>query len=133
LKKVCGVATVRELIDLTLDQKADKLKDRCVAFQTGVDVIDNQAKQSLMPRTLEETIAYENFSMLRAGTMSIGIDIPAVLDAAYEAIFQRIREDSFKKTDFAMDILAGPSSWKVPTYISEGLKWFERRLCPPKE
>lgn len=56
--------------------------------------------------------------------------IPAPLDDAYQSVYDRIKSDSFKKTDFAMDILACPEEWIVPGYIAEGLKWLEERLSP---
>jgi putative ATP-dependent endonuclease of the OLD family len=94
-------------------------------------VTDGTAKATLRPRTLEEAIVYENFGLLRSGTLSIGIIIPALLDDAYQGVYDRIRSDSFKKTDFAMDILACVEEWIVPDYIAEGLRWLEARLCPP--
>lgn len=60
-------------------------------------------------------------------------NIPAALGEAYACICDHIRSGNFKKTDFAMSILAGPISWEVPNYIDDGLKWLEGRLCPPNE
>jgi hypothetical protein len=131
LKKFCGLNTVEELVGLTLDKRSDAKKDRCLTYQGDVAVSDGGNTLQLRPRTLEEAIAYENFAMLRAGTMSIGIDIPATLEDAYQAIYDHIRSDVFKKTDFAMSILAGSSAWETPGYIADGLGWLEKRLCSP--
>ncbi|WP_149136815.1 ATP-dependent nuclease [Cupriavidus campinensis] len=133
LKKFCGQATVEGLIALTPADKQHAAKDRCIAFQTDIPVTDGAAHQTLRPRTLEEAIVYENFGLLRSGALSIGITIPPVLDDAYQSIYDRIRSDSFKKTDFAMDLLACSAKWTVPGYIAEGLRWLESRLCPPVE
>jgi hypothetical protein len=69
--------------------------------------------------------------LLRSGTLSIGVAVRTPLDEAYQDVYDRIRSDSFKKTDFAMDILACTEPWIVPDYIAEGLRWLEARLCPP--
>lgn len=94
-------------------------------------MVDGAANATLRPRTLEEAIVYENFGLLRSGTLYIGIAIPELLQEAYTSVYERVRSDSFKKTDFAMDILACADKVIVPNYIAEGLLWLEARLCPP--
>jgi predicted ATP-dependent endonuclease of OLD family len=131
LKKLCGQTTVADLIALTSAEKQHGDKDRCIAFQTDILVADGAANETLRPRTLEEAIVYENFGLLRAGALSIGITLPALLNDAYQAVYDRVRSDNFKKTDFAMDILACTEEWIVPRYIAEGLSWLELRLTPP--
>jgi putative ATP-dependent endonuclease of the OLD family len=130
LKKLCGKTTVADLIALQSVEKQHVGTDRCIAFQTDVLVTDGTAQATLRPRTLEESIVYENFGLFRSGTLSIGVDIPAALGDAYQEIYDRIRSDSFKKTDFAMAVLATDEKWVVPNYIAEGLIWLEARLCP---
>lgn len=130
LKKLCGYKTVADLIALTATQKQDLEKDRCIAFQTDILVTDGTVSETLRPRTLEEAIAYENFELLKSGTLSIGITIPETINEAYQEIYDRIRSDNFKKTDFAMSILACSEEWRVPRYIAEGLQWLETRLSP---
>lgn len=131
LKKLCGLTTIDQLIALTYAQKQHDDKDRCIAFQTDVLVEENDARAMLRPRTLEEAIVYENFGLLRSGALSIGITVRAPLSDAYQDVYDRVRSDNFKKTDFAMDILACAEKWIVPGYIAEGLKWLESRLLPP--
>ena len=131
LRKLCGRNTVADLMAMSAEEKVDNAKDRCVAFETDILVMDNGAKLAMRPRTLEEAIAYENFALLRSGTLSIDIQIPASLDDAYQSIYDRIRSDDFKKTDFAMSLFATSAVWKVPAYVSEGLRWLEVRLCGP--
>lgn len=131
LKKLCKQTTVAGLIALTPADKQHIVKDRCIAFQTDILVVDGTANATLRPRTLEEAIVYENFGLLRAGKLSIGIAIPELLQDAYKSVYDQVRSDSFKKTDFAMDILACAEKLIVPNYITEGLLWLEARLCPP--
>lgn len=131
LKKLCGQTTIADLIALTSVEKQHVEKDRCIAFQTDILVADGAANETLRPRTLEEAIVYENFGLLRSGALSIGITVPALLNDAYQDVYDRVRSDSFKKTDFAMDILACTEEWIVPGYIAEGLSWLESRLSPP--
>ncbi|MDB6062044.1 MAG: ATP-dependent endonuclease [Verrucomicrobiaceae bacterium] len=130
LKKLCGQTTVADLIALTPGDKQHTAKDRCIAFQSDILVTDGAAKKTLRPRTLEEAVVYENFGLLRSGTLSIGITLPPLLNDVYQNVYDRIRSDGFKKTDFAMDILACTEEWIVPSYIAEGLRWLEARLCP---
>lgn len=131
LKKLCGKTTVADLIALAEEDKQHLAKDRCIAFQTDIQVTDGTTIAILRPRTLEEAIVYENFGLLRSGTLSIGITISPLLDDAYQEVYDRIKSDSFKKTDFAMDILACAEEWIIPRYIAEGLRWLESRLCQP--
>lgn len=48
-----------------------------------------------------------------------------------EYIHKKIKRTDFKKTDFALALLAqNPASWTVPRYIEEGLKWLEKLIIP---
>ena len=128
LKKLCGKATIGELLAMSTTDRVDVAKDRCVAFGTDVTVSENGTKLAMRPRTLEEAIAYENFSLLRNGTISLGITISPSLEFAYQEIYDRVRSDSFKKTDFAMSLISTNTTWAVPAYIATGLRWLETRL-----
>ena len=130
LKKLCGRTTVADLIALSLAEKQHTAKDRYITFQTDILAIDSTTETTLRPRTLEEAIVYENFELFRSGKLSIGMTIPALSEGAYQSVYEQIQSDGFKKTDFAMDILACAEEWIVPGYISEGLRWLETRLCP---
>ena len=116
---------------MTDTDKAHKAMDRFVAFEMDVLVQEKGVQFAMRPRTLEEAIAYENFALLRTEALSIGIPISGTLSEAYQEIYDRIRSDDFKKTDFAMSLLATNETWNVPAYIAEGLRWLETRLCGP--
>ncbi|MDB5576041.1 MAG: ATP-dependent endonuclease [Bradyrhizobium sp.] len=132
LKKFCKVSTVSALLALSTDDKRSAEKDRCIAFQIAVEINVGGVMQSPIPRTLEEAIAYENLSKLHAKSMSIGLDISTTWPALYQEIYDQIRSDQFKKTAFAMSLLATDADWTTPSYITEGLQWLEGRLCPVK-
>lgn len=130
LKKILGKSTVAELMALGRDEKISDEKDCCIAFQCDITVTDQGNQRTMRPRTLEEAFAYDNFSLLREGKITIGKAIPDDLDAAYQTIYERIRSSTFKKTDFAMSLLAGDDVWQTPAYITEGLAWLEAKLYP---
>jgi putative ATP-dependent endonuclease of OLD family len=129
LKQLLGVNTVEELLKLTSEQKRDAVRDRFVAFQTGVTVEEDGNKLLMVPRTIEEAFAYENFALLRSGELKVGKDVPKDLGEAYTAIYDRIKSSSFKKTDFALDVLTFEQDWVTPGYIVDGLQWLEQRLA----
>jgi predicted ATP-dependent endonuclease of OLD family len=131
LKHLLGVASVADLMALTSDQKQSAERGRYITFQTDIIVSDGEVVGTMRPRTLEEAFAYQNFALFRDGTLSLRLDIPVALNDAYEAIYEHIKSSRFKKTDFAMDVLATEANWQVPAYIAEGLKWLENRLHPP--
>ncbi len=128
LKKFFDVNTVQELLALTQEQKQDDEKDRCVAFQFGIHVEEGGQSLEMIPRTIEEAFAYDNFALLRDGVLGVGIDVPNDLEGAYQAIFERVKSSGFKKTDFALDVLASEVDWVTPGYIAEGLHWLEQRM-----
>ncbi len=133
LKELLHVTTVAKLQALDATEKSTTAPARYISFQTAVLVSEGGANLSMLARTIEEAFAYQNFAMLRSKKIDLGKDIPQGLAEAYEAIYQRIKSDQFKKTDFAMSILAGDSSWAVPSYIEEGLTWLESKLHGPAE
>jgi predicted ATP-dependent endonuclease of OLD family len=130
LKHLLDVASVADLMALTSDQKHSAERGRYVTFQTDIIVNEGEASETMRPRTLEEAFAYQNFGLFRDGTLSLRLNIPVSLNDAYQDIYEHIKSDGFKKTDFAMDVLANEADWEVPNYIAEGLRWLENRLHP---
>ena len=128
LKKFLGKSTVADLIALKKEAKQSIEKSRCIAFQLDISVQEAEAKLTMRPRSFEEAFVYQNFPMVRSGDIELGVDIPEDLGEAYQEIYDRTRSSDFKKTDFAMSILAGTQDWLVPSYIAEGLEWLEQRL-----
>jgi hypothetical protein len=115
---------------------------RFVAFQKPVVIDRGGNPHTFHGRTLEEAFVYENLDHFHAEGLSIGVDLPTDPAELQEAVWKRIKSDTFKKTEFAMDVLAyeitveedeeanvGQSrDWNVPHYISEGLNWLKTRL-----
>jgi putative ATP-dependent endonuclease of the OLD family len=130
LKHLLEIASVADLMALTSDQKHSVERGRYITFQTDIAVNDDEAVAIMRPRTLEEAFAYQNFRLFRNEILCLQLTIPSSLPDAYNAIYEHIKSGSFKKTDFAMDVLASKANWQVPAYIAEGLQWLEKRLHP---
>ena len=129
LKAFFGVSTINELLELKPEQKIDVESDRCVTFQTKIQVVDSNKQHHMTPRTIEEAFAYDNFGLLRGKQLNLGITVSEELEDAYNDIYNRIKSSSFKKTEFALDVLATEENWETPAYIVEGLKWLASRLA----
>lgn len=128
LKQLLGVTSVAELKVFTTTQKSNPLQSRYITFQQEVEVIDGTRKKMMLPRTLEEAFFYHHFRFFRRHQDDFKLVIPNELDEAYQAIYDHIKSNNFKKTDFAMMVLASAVNWHVPSYIAEGLLWLEHRL-----
>jgi hypothetical protein len=78
-------------------------------------------------RTFEETFVYQNLHLFRDGTIRFGKGIPENADAEgeYQAVYERVKSSSFKKTEFALDVASSSSDWATPQYIESGLQWLE--------
>lgn len=100
-----------------------------VAYQCPVNATWGTDTLELKSRTLEEAFAYENLvwcqkkehhelglRWAKSSTMS--------LENLAAKIHKRVKGESFKKTNFALGLLASSDlSWVVPTYIQDGLDW----------
>ncbi|MBF0192721.1 MAG: AAA family ATPase [Magnetococcales bacterium] len=118
LKKFYCVKSVSDLMALSEEEKVDNIKNRCVTYQTDILVKENNSECIMRPRTFEEAILYQNFSLLRSKKISIGKkDISDILKDAYDQIYTAVNLSSFKKTDFAMQLIASRERWTVPEYI----------------
>jgi hypothetical protein len=128
LKKVFNIRDVAAFSLLGFGEKVNAEALRCVVFQTESIVIDGENNMAMKARTLEEAFVFDNFSNFRDGHIRLGITIPNDLQEAYENIHARIKSSSFKKTEFALDILSSVNEWSTPSYITEGLTWLESTL-----
>ena len=109
--------------------------DKCfVAFQKPTSVYGHDPKKTMHGRTLEETFVYQNMQLFRDKNI-VGITIPDGKDfeREYEAVFNRVKSSSFKKTEFALDVASSEADWVTPLYIEEGLCWLENKMSTKTE
>lgn len=105
--------------------------NRYVAFQQPVSVSVDGQPWVFHGRTLEETFVYENLLYFQADATRIRIDFPDNQEEMFQAVYEHIGKRSFKKTEFALDLLSSDDEWATPKYITEGLAWLETKLNPP--
>ena len=128
LKEFLNVKSISDLIGINMDDKSHPIEDRSIAFQISVSVTQDEETVMMLGRTLEEIFVYQNIQFFREKKLELGIDIPDELPDAYQKIFERVKSASFKKTEFALGVLASSEDWEVPKYIVEGLGWLDERL-----
>lgn len=136
--------SVAELWEVTPEQKTLSLVEGSraairVAYQTKVSVTVGAATAQLCGRTLEEAFGLENADWCQAeANRAIGLKLaraPSSPDELAERLHDRVVGKNFDKTRFALEVLAsGPvNTWKVPTYIAEGLAWLESKVAHEAE
>jgi putative ATP-dependent endonuclease of OLD family len=99
---------------LTAEQKGNAEDSRYITFQQDIAVDDGESTLEMRPRTLEEAFIYQNFKLLKRGRRSLKLEIPDSLDEVYQKIYELVKSSSFKKTDFAMQVLSCNINWQVP-------------------
>ncbi len=133
--------TVASLWEATDEQKIQARMEGSdalvrVAYQCRTDVTWGEETLALAGRTLEEAFALENLEWCqdknrRPLQLRIAKADKMNLTTLAERIHKRVQAKSFSKTDFALALLAEePSSWSVPIYIAEGLRWLETEIAP---
>lgn len=103
-----------------------------VTYPSTVGVSYRAENDRRAGRTLEVAFAFDNVDWTQTeANADLGLRIrnPANIDAFIERLHKRVHSSHFKKTDFALALLAkAPDEWNVPSYIAEGLQWLEREL-----
>ena len=97
-----------------------------VAYQTIQQAKWKTSLKKIAGRTIEEAIVFENMEWSQHNDQKIiGLQFIANdIDDLIQKIHNRIHSKSFKKTDFALNMmLMDQTLWKTPQYIDEGLKW----------
>ncbi|MBF0154221.1 MAG: AAA family ATPase [Magnetococcales bacterium] len=111
-----------------------------VAYQVSRSVTWKGETKELAGRTFEEMFALENLAWCqdkqRDGLRLRGEEEAdqTTLTEMARALFDRVNSKSFKKTEFALNLLMEDrvedcETWNVPHYIVEGLKWLEGELA----
>jgi predicted ATP-dependent endonuclease of OLD family len=136
-----GKSSVTELLAATDTERTDSLNGHPntrvhVAYQSLQKVIWNREEKELAGRTLEESFALQNLTWCQEPSQrTLGLNIRGAsqfsLNDLAEKIFKRVKSSYFKKTDFALGILADTNGgWTVPIYIRQGLEWLELEVLP---
>lgn len=106
-----------------------------VAYQCSVNATWGSDTLELKSRTLEEAFAYENLAWCqKKENHEVGLrwakSSAMSLEELAAKIHKRVKGDSFKKTNFALGLLASnDASWVVPTYIKKGLDWLTTHVA----
>jgi len=130
--------TIAELFSATAAEKLQEaeggngFKVR-VTYQVRTTVTWNGATASLCGRTLEESFGLENAEWCQAQAQrQIGLKLrtnPTTPGDLASGLHKRVTGKSFDKTKFALVVLTKlPTSWSVPLYIKEGLRWLDSEV-----
>ena len=134
--------TVKELLGLNDTAKefslgTDNLTLLRVAYQTSSNVTKDGTTILATGRTFEETFAYENLEWLLSDKQRLRSLLPARFDHTTATltdivgkIHDRVKSSSFKKTEFALDLMLSSEEWQSPSYIVEGLTWLDATINP---
>jgi len=122
--------------DITVEQLNNKeeadqiLADSCcyLTFQKPVSVDGYQEDEKMHGRTFEEAFIYENPDLFKDGKVTTSITLEGDHDKDHGQIYELVKSDSFKKAEFALDIVFSEEEWNVPHYIKVGLIWLKSRL-----
>jgi hypothetical protein len=136
-----GKTTIAELLIATAAERTQLHPDGIralvhVTYQTPTDVTWQGVTAAMAGRTLEETFALENLEWCQDQQRSdlklrVRGNVALPLEQLAERLHKKIKGTSFKKTDFALALLAqDPERWTVPVYIVQGLQWLQEEITP---
>ncbi|MBR2289671.1 MAG: AAA family ATPase [Clostridia bacterium] len=132
-----------ELLDLDSSQKVIKVEESSnalirIAYQTPIKMSFNGNQEEAIPSTFEDSLIYSNFEFFSNATEKTGIlaIIKKIIETSenfeilHEEIYNKIHGNSFKKAEFALDLIyeKDPKEVVIPSYISEGLEWLQAQL-----
>jgi len=117
---------ISSLIKLTSKDKVCSSRPcRYVAFQQAVPVPEYDKEKVMIPRTFEEAFIYENIGKIRENKINafITLEKPKEFETDYAKIYEAVKSDNYKKSEFALNIINTDEQWITPAYIVEGLAW----------
>lgn len=131
--------SIDELLNASAEDKiqmptADSGAHVMVTYQSAVNVTWGTETLNLKSRTFEESFAYENLSWCqRKDNRYVGLYWSKAssmsLQEVATKIYTRVKGNQFKKTNFALGLLASvDEAWIIPTYIQEGLEWLSKHI-----
>nr|WP_239006949.1 MULTISPECIES: AAA family ATPase [Citrobacter] len=129
-----GKSLVEELLAASIEEKLQQPTDDggahvMVTYQCPINATWGTETLELKSRTLEEAFAYENLAWCqKKDNRDVGLrwskSSTMSLETLASKIHKRVKGEGFKKTNFALGLLASSDKdWLVPTYILEGLNW----------
>ena len=147
LKKwIPQIDDIDSLLNLPVSKKikidADKGYKICVAYQKGIPLnSDKGTTVTVYPRTFEDAFIFSNLECIQ------NINIDSIQDDCSQlalvqknlkenkdnletCIFDMIAKDSFKKAEFALEMLfyCDPQHMVIPTYMEDGFSWLYEQL-----
>jgi len=117
---------ISSLIKLTpKDKMCSSSPYRYVTFQQAVPMPEYGEGKVMIPRTFEEVFIYENIGKVRDNKIEVFITLDKTknFETDYSTIYETVKSDKYKKSEFALNIINTDEQWKTPTYIAEGLNW----------
>jgi hypothetical protein len=96
-----------------------------------VPVPEYGEKKVMIPRTFEEAFIYENICKIRENKINAFITMEETnnFETDYTNIYETVKSDNYKKSEFALNLINTDEEWITPSYIIEGLNW----LCDTLE
>jgi predicted ATP-dependent endonuclease of OLD family len=137
-----AVRTIADLLGATPAQRTQMRSHEGdalihVTYQTAIEATWRGRTAALTGRTLEEAFALENLVLCQDAEcaelkLRIRGSAGLTLEQLAQRLHNRIKSSGFNKTDFALALLAqDPATWRVPSYIADGLCWLELEIMPP--
>ena len=132
-----GRRRIDELLALGADDKTiapapNGLGAVRVTYPVTATLLRNDSQIERAGRTLEVAFAFDNLSWTQEADnrdLKLRIRSPEDLDDLAKRLHKKVHSSNFKKTDFALALLAkDQEAWRVPHYIAEGLRWLETAL-----
>lgn len=109
-----------------------------IAYQIPIEINYNDEKKEALTSTFEDSIIYSNLELFKniedkelyLNIVSNIIKSATGFEDMHSKIYEEIRKTSFKKAEFALDLiyLIDPEKIVVPNYIDDGLNWLESQL-----
>lgn len=132
-----GKKRIDELLALRIADKIQQADENGLGSvrvtYPGIVILDHKSEQlKRAGRTLEVAFAYDNLEWTQDTSnkdLKLYVKAPQNLEHLAKRIHERVHSSDYKKTDFALALLAkNPENWRVPQYIVEGLQWLEDML-----
>ena len=109
-----------------------------IAYQIPIEINYNDEKKEALTSTFEDSIIYSNLELFKniddkelyLNKISNIIKSATGFEDMHSKIYEEIRKTSFKKAEFALDLIyiIDPEKIVVPNYIDDGLNWLESQL-----